>query len=254
MLMVTEDDSRLQRWERRAELPLAIFAVVFLAAYSIRVLAETQGRTDTVITAILWITYAAFVVDYGVRLIVATDRGRWFVRHILDLLVVALPLLRPLRLLRVVVLVAALQKAIGGAIRGRIIVYTVSATVLLIYVASLAILEEERYEPDSQIANFGDALWWSLTTITTVGYGNQEPVTTVGRLIAAVLMIGGITLVGLVTATLASWIVERVTEEDETAQAATSAQIHAFRVETAEQLESLKAEIRQLKDAMNRAD
>lgn len=250
--MVTEDSSRLLRWEQRAEWPLAIIAVVFLVAYSIRVLAETQGKADTVVTAILWITYAAFVVDYVVRLILATDRGRWFVRHIFDLLIVALPLLRPLRLLRVVVLVVALQKAIGGAIRGRIIVYTVSATVLLIYVASLGILEEERYEPESSIANFGDALWWSLTTITTVGYGNQEPVTTVGRLIAAVLMIGGISLIGLVTATLASWIVERVAEEDESAQAATSAQIEAFQSETAQQLESLKADIAQLKNALNR--
>ena len=190
--MLNEDDTRLQRWERRLEWPLAIFAVIFLAAYSIRVLAETQGRLDTVISVILWITYAAFAVDYVVRLVLATDRGHWFVRHIPELLIIALPMLRPLRLLRVVVLVVALQKAIGGAIRGRIIVYTVSTTVLLIYVASLAILEEERYVPESSIANFGDALWWSATTITTVGYGEQEPVTTSGRLIAVVLMIGAL--------------------------------------------------------------
>lgn len=251
-LMVNEDDSRLHRWEGRLEWPLAIVAIIFLAAYSIRVLAETQGRLDTAITAILWITYAAFALDYVVRLILATDRGHWFVRHIPELLIIALPMLRPLRLLRVVVLVVALQKAIGGAIRGRIIVYTVSTTVLLIYVASLAILEEERYVPESSIANFGDALWWSLTTITTVGYGNQEPVTTVGRLIAAVLMIGGISLIGLVTATLASWIVDRVAEEDETAQAATTAQIDAFRSETAEQFASLQAEIHQMRTALNR--
>jgi voltage-gated potassium channel len=250
--MVNEGESRLQRWERHMEWPLATVAVVFLAAYSIRVLAETQGTVDTVLTAIMWITYAAFVIDYVVRLILASDRGRWFLRHILDLLIVALPLLRPLRLLRVVVLVVALQKAIGGAFRGRIVVYTVSATVLLIYVASLAILEEERYVPESSIANFGDAVWWSLTTITTVGYGNQEPVTTVGRLIAAVLMIGGISLVGLVTATLASWIVERVAEEDTAAQVATSAQIDAFRSDTAQQLAALQAEIAQLKNALRR--
>lgn len=250
-LMLNEDDSRLQRWERQAEWPLAILAVTFLAAYSIRVLAETQGRLDTAITVILWITYAAFAVDYVVRLSLATDRGRWFVRHIPELLIIALPMLRPLRLLRVIVLVAALQKAIGGAIRGRIIVYTVSTTVLLIYVASLAILEEERYMPESSIANFGDALWWSLTTITTVGYGNQEPVTTVGRLIAAVLMIGGISLIGLVTATLASWIVDRVAEDDETAQAATTAHIDVLRAETAAQFASLQAEIQQLRRALD---
>lgn len=77
---------------------------------------------------------------------VVHNRTRWFIRHLLDLAVVALPLLRPLRLLRLVVLVAALQKAIGGAIRGRVIVYTACSVVLLVYVASLAILDTERYE------------------------------------------------------------------------------------------------------------
>ena len=252
--MVNDDSSRLQRWERHVEWPLAIVALIFLAAYSLQVLAEPQGTADTALIVIMWTTYAAFLVDYLVRLTLATDRSHWFIRHIPDLLIILLPMLRPLRLLRVIVLVVALQRAIGGAIRGRIVVYTVSATVLLIYVASLAILEEERYVPESSIANFGDALWWSLTTITTVGYGNQEPVTTVGRLIAAVLMIGGISLIGLVTATLASWIVERVAEEDETAQAATAAQIEAFRSDTAQQLAALKADIQQLKDAVHRQE
>lgn len=252
MRMVKEGGSRLQRWEQRVEWPLATVALIFLAAYSIRVLAETQSTADTVLSAIMWITYAAFLVDYVVRLLLATDRGRWFVRHIPDLLIIVLPMLRPLRLLRVIVLVVALQKAIGGAIRGRIVVYTVGATVLLIYVASLAMLEEERYVPESSITNFGDALWWSFTTITTVGYGDQEPVTTLGRLIAVVLMIGGISLIGLVTATLASWIVERVAEEDATKQAATAAHIDAFRSGTEQQLAALQADIAHLKSALNR--
>jgi voltage-gated potassium channel len=250
--MTYEDSSRLERWERRSEWPLATIALIFLAAYSFDVLAEPKGKVDHVVDAILSITYAVFVIDYAVRLALATNRGRWFFRHILDLLIVALPLLRPLRLLRVVVLVVALQRAMGGAFRGRVIVYTVSATLLLIYVASLAILEEERYVPESSITNFGDALWWSATTITTVGYGEQEPMTTSGRLIAVVLMVGGISLIGLVTATLASWIVERVAEEDEASQAATTAQINAFRSNTDEQLASLHAEIQQLKDGLNR--
>lgn len=241
------DESRLQRWEQRVEWPLAIIALIFLAAYSIRVLAETQGRLDGALIAIMWITYGAFIVDYVIRLFLATDRGTWFLRHIPDLLIIALPLLRPLRLLRAFVLVVALQRAIGAAVRGRVTIYTVSATVLLLYVASLAMLEEERYVPESSITNFGDALWWSFTTITTVGYGDQEPVTTVGRLIAVALMIGGIGLIGIVTATLASWIVQRVAEEDAEAQAATTAQINAFHSDTDQQLASLQAEIAELK-------
>ena len=82
---------------------------------------------------------------------------------------------RPLRLLRLLVLLAALQKAIGGAIRGRVAIYTASGAVLLIYAASLAILESERGLPGAKITNFGDAVWWSITTVTTVGYGDPGP-------------------------------------------------------------------------------
>jgi voltage-gated potassium channel len=241
---------RLERWQSRTEWPLATVAVIFLAAYSVRVLAQPQGRVETALQLIIWITWAVFLVDYTARLCLATSRGRWFVRHLLDLAVVALPLLRPLRLLRLVVLVAALQKAIGGAIRGRVIVYTACSVVLLVYVASLAILDAERYEPDSKITTFGDALWWSVTTITTVGYGDLSPVTGVGRVIAVTLMIGGISLVGVVTATLASWIVQRVAEEDTAMQAATAAQIDALRTDLEHQVATLGTELQRLTEAV----
>nr|WP_319452490.1 MULTISPECIES: ion channel [unclassified Mycobacterium] len=242
----TDAKLRLERWQSRTEWPLAIVAVIFLGAYSVRVLAQPQGRVETGLQLVIWITWAVFLVDYIARLCFATDRGRWFVRHLLDLAVVALPLLRPLRLLRLVVLVAALQKAIGGAIRGRVVVYTASSVVLLVYVASLAILDAERYEPDSKITTFGDAVWWSITTITTVGYGDLSPVTGTGRVIAVALMIGGISLVGVVTATLASWIVQRVAEEDTAQQAATAAQIDALRTDLHSQVQTLSGEIRRL--------
>src|SRR5690242_17879710 len=58
------DDSRLRRWEHRVEWPLALVALTFLAAYSVRVLAETQGAADAVVSTLLWVTYAAFAVDY----------------------------------------------------------------------------------------------------------------------------------------------------------------------------------------------
>ena len=198
---------------------------------------------------VIWITWGLFFVDYFVRLYLAEDRRRWFLRHLLDLAVVALPLLRPLRLLRLVVLITALQKAIGGAIRGRVVIYTVCSVVLLVYVASLAILETERYVPGSKITTFGDAVWWSITTVTTVGYGDLSPVTGTGRVIAVALMIGGISLVGVVTATLASWIVQRVAEEDTAKQAATSAQIDALRADFDQRVDTLHADLQRLTDA-----
>ncbi len=74
-------------------------------------------------------------------------------------------------------------------------------------------------------------MWWSITTITTVGYGDIYPVTGAGRFVAVALMVGGVSLLGVVTATLASWIVQRVAEEDTAGAAATAAQIDELRDE-----------------------
>ena len=135
----------------------------------------------------------------------------------------------------------ALQKAVGDAIRGRVVLYTVSGVVLLIYVTSLAVLEAERPSPDSHIKTFGEAVWWAITTVTTVGYGDYYPVTPTGRVVAVLLMLGGIGLLATVTATLASWIVQRVAEADTTSHAATAGQIAELR----SHIELLTEEVRQ---------
>jgi voltage-gated potassium channel len=103
--------------------------------------------------------------------------------------------------------------------------------VAIVYAASLAILDVEGTHPESKIHTLGDALWWATTTVTTVGYGDLSPVTPMGKLVAVALMIGGIALVGSVTATLASWIVRRVAQEDAAEEVATRAQIEELREE-----------------------
>ncbi|WP_370332634.1 potassium channel family protein [Mycolicibacterium hippocampi] len=222
---------RLERWESRSEWVLAAVAVVFLAVYSIQVLTTPDRGVTNLLNGVLSLLYLVFVVDYVARLTLAPQRVRWFFRHLLDLAIVVLPFLRPRRLLRLVVLVKVLHRAGGDAIRGRVAAYTAGSAVLLVYVASLAMLETERNAPDSTITNFGTAVWWSITTVTTVGYGDTYPVTGAGRVIAVLLMIGGISLIGVITATVASWIVERVSEEDTASRAATAAQIDDLRDE-----------------------
>jgi voltage-gated potassium channel len=226
-----DSETRLQRWERRAEWPLAVAAVVFLVLFSRQVLVQPHGREAHIVWAINWAIWGLFFLDYFVRLYLATNRWHWFLRHLLDFAIVTLPLLRPLRLLRLLVLIEVLQKAVGDAFRGRIVVYTLSGVVLLIYTASLAVFEKERFLPGATINSFGKALWWSVTTVTTVGYGDVYPVTNTGRVIAVLLMVGGISLVGVVTASLASWIIQRVAEQDALHQAVTVAHIEELRGE-----------------------
>jgi voltage-gated potassium channel len=223
----------LERWERRAEWPLAGVAVVFLVVYSVQVLAQPRGVTKSTLEWFMYVLYFTFAVDYVARLILADQRKRWFFRHLLDLAIILIPLLRPLRTLRLVVLVGAVQKAFSDVNRGRLVIYSAFTAVLLIYVGSLAELDVERSGP-GPIKNFGDAVWWSVTTITTVGYGDFVPVTFLGRLIAVLLMIGGISLIGVITASVATWIIQRVAEQDAAKQAATAAQINDLRSDIAQ--------------------
>lgn len=64
----------------------------------------------------------------------------------------------------------------------------------------------------ANITSFGDAVWWTCVTISSVGYGDYYPVTGLGRLTAIGLMVAGIALLGSVTATIASWFVERIVQ------------------------------------------
>lgn len=84
------------------------------------------------------------------------------------------------------------------------------ATVLLVVTMSAGswlVVLAERHEPDATITSYPRALWWSVETATTVGYGDLFPVTLWGRLVAAVVMGVGITTYGMVTAALATWFV-----------------------------------------------
>jgi len=223
--------TRLEQFERRTEWFMATVALVFLALYSVHVLARPTGAASNLVRWAMIATYFVFVFDYLVRLYLADPRGGWFLRHLFDLAIIVLPFLRPLRLLSLAVVVKVLQRAVGHTIRGKVIAYTACGVVVIVYAASLAILDLERDLPGSKIASLGDALWWAATTVTTVGYGDVTPVSSNGRIVAAALMVAGVSVVGVVTATLASWIVQRVAEEDNATEAVTAAHIAELRDE-----------------------
>jgi voltage-gated potassium channel len=231
---------RLTRWERATEWPLTAIALVFLAAYAIPIaLPDLPAWVLDTCELVAWATWALFALDYGVRLALAPARWSYAKTHLLDLAVVALPLLRPLRLVRLLALVSILNRTATKELRGRVITYTAGSAILLVGLGALAITDAERGQPGANIANLGDGLWWALTTITTVGYGDHYPVTVTGRIVATALMVGGIAILGVVTATIASWLVERVAEVTETEESATRAQVDRL----AEEVAALRAEL-----------
>jgi voltage-gated potassium channel len=209
----------VRRWERASEWPLMIAAVIFLVAYAVPILdTDLPSWLLGLCRSLSWITWGIFAVDIIARLILADERLRYLVRHWYDVLVLALPLLRPLRLLRLIPLLSVLNRRATMRLRGRVGIYVAGGASLLAFCAALAVLDAERSSPDANISDFGDAIWWAVTTMTTVGYGDHYPVTAAGRLVAFGLMIGGIALLGTVTATLASWLVETVAAEKKQAE------------------------------------
>ncbi|KQV77071.1 hypothetical protein ASC61_06475 [Aeromicrobium sp. Root344] len=209
-----------------------LLALVFLAAYAIPILQpDASESVRTACRTTVWVTWALLAVEVAARFVLADNKRTFFRQHWLDLAAVVLPVLRPLRLLRLVLLVSFLQRHVGHSLIGRVGVYVGGAISLTSFVASLAVLEAERAHPEGNIRTYGDSIWWVMTTLSTVGYGDHYPVTTEGRCIAVALMVVGVALLGVVTASLATWLIEQVREIEEESDALQRQDILALRDE-----------------------
>lgn len=209
------DSARLERYEARTAAPLTALAVAFLIVYSAPVIwpSEPDALTSTLglINVGLWVV---FIADLLVRAVLSGRPAAYIVRHPIDVLLVALPMLRPLRVLRVFTALQVLVRQGGRVSIGRTLAGAAIATLLLMFIAAVAMLDAERGQPGAVIDTFGDALWWAGVTVTTVGYGDVYPVTPVGRMVGFSMMLVGISMIGVVTASIAAWFVGRVEEAE----------------------------------------
>ena len=217
--------SALERFENAVELPLLVLALAMVPLLVLPLVLDLPSGVETTFVALDWFIWAAFAFEYVVRLTLVERKWRFIRRQWPDLLIIALPFLRPLRivrsaralrLLRLGRLVSALSKA--GQQGQRLLVrhklhYAVLVTmVVVVGAAALGLAAEEG--SGGSIDSFGDALWWAVTTVTTVGYGDMFPVTPAGRGIGAFLMVAGIALFGVLTANVAAFFVEEQQNAD----------------------------------------
>lgn len=205
-----DDDSRLNRWERRTDLPLGMASLVFLGSYAVHVLEPNlPAAVHAVLLSLTYATWAMFAVDYAVRWRLSREGPGFVRRHWLDTVVLVLPLLRPVRVVRTY---EAMQRRHGEprmGLHARVASYSALSISLLGFAGALAVYQAERSAPQATIRTFGDSLWWTCETLSTVGYGDFVPVTPTGRVIAVGLMACGLALLGTVTGSFSSFLLQR---------------------------------------------
>ncbi len=210
-------DARLRKWEERTEPYLLAASVLFVVSYAVRVLNPGLSPGWQVFWGLVTVvTWGTFIVEYVTRLLLSEHRRRFVRTRWLDLIVIVLPLLRPLRLIEAHDRMQRRRDHPRLALETRVMTYAGLTSLLLGFAASLSVYHDERLAPHSTIKTFGDSVWWACSTLTTTGYGDATPVTPRGRLVGVGLMFVGVALVGAVVGSFSSWLVRRFRVEGET--------------------------------------
>ena len=195
---------------------LSVYVLVVLMVETLVVLPTEMSR---LLSAVDLAVCVAFALDFVVQLRAARPKWGYLKWGWIDLLssVPSLPFLRIARLARLVRILRLLRGARSTRVivthlfanrsRGTFATVALITSVLIVF-SSIAVLNLET-GPESTIRTAEDALWWSLATVTTVGYGDACPKTAAGRAIGAFLMVAGVALFGTFTATVASLFVQQ---------------------------------------------
>jgi voltage-gated potassium channel len=243
-------DERSERIAQRLELPMLVAAVLVIP---LLILEESNvGEPwDTVATVLDWGTWLAFLAEAVIMLAVVPDRRRWLREHPVEVVVVVLTppflpsSLAAARILRLLRLVRVMRLAV--AVRRLFTVDGVRYAALLAFVTVLAggtAFASVEKEPTAW-----DGIWWAVTTMATVGYGDIYPQTDLGRVIAMAVMVVGIGFGSLLVGTIAERFIAADTraEADEVAR-----EIQASEADLVREIQSLGERLSRIEEALER--
>ena len=201
----------LDRVERITEAPLLILAALMIPLLVGSFLWDLTERQETTFLALDIFIWSVFAADLMVKTAISPRRLSYLKAHWIDVVIVVVPFVRPLRLVRLFVYGS---RAFVGVQRMMRIDYLLVYGVFLVMVSATVVTTVETGE-NAQITSFPDALWWTVVTVTTVGYGDIVPVSEAGRAMAYILVLGGVGLFGALTANFAALLVKEQPSTDQ---------------------------------------
>lgn len=204
------EPTRVRRWEVATAWPLFVFSIAFFVASVWLFAAEDlSSGLRGLLSLTVALTWAAFIADFIIRAILSKGTTRFVARHWFEVLSLVVPYLRPFLIIAFLWRLPIFTKT-ANALRARYVASVAIFALLFVYTAATAVWVVERKAPGATIVDLGDAIWWGFTTITTVGYGDFVPITPWGRFFAVLLMVGGIFVIGVVSATILSVLTDQL--------------------------------------------
>ena len=220
--------SKRHSFKAKVDRLIFVLSVYVLLQLAVESLVDFPDRIERLLSIIDFVVCLVFLVDWSVSFWVADRKLHFFLLRLPDLLgsIPLVRVLRPLRILRVARLARAFRLLralrtsgplfrylLSNPRRSALFVYRALTTLIYVY-CSFAFYEFESPTNES-VATVGDAFWMAFTTLTTVRYGDIYPVTTAGRLVAAVLVVVGLGLFSLATAEIASVLMKALPQTKE---------------------------------------
>jgi voltage-gated potassium channel len=255
-----ESDLRKERQELLArvedwlEVPMIALGFVWL----LLLILELTGTLPPLLERLSVFIWIAFLLDFGVRFVIAPAKARYLRSNWLTLIALILPALRVLRIVRVARILQATRaarglrlvrvitslnrgmRALGASMSRRGFGYALSLTAVVTFTGAAGMY---AFENEAGLQTYGSALWWTAMLMTTLG-SEYWPKTPEGRLLCVLLALYAFAVFGYVTAFLASFFIGRDAENTE-AEIAGANDMRQLQAE----IEGLRQEIRQLRNS-----
>jgi len=240
----------VDRVEDVTKYPMTVLGLAWLVIAIVILTTDVDHTASAALVGTLFALWSVLLLEYLVRLVVTPDRRSYLRRRWAEPATVVLPALQGWHLIgieKVSLLLHEGELRLEFILRHHSLFRVLIAAVVTLFTGAWLVLLFEDHAKGANIHSYPDALWWAVVTVTTVGYGDRFPVSAGGRIVAAVLMLLGIGLIGVLTATVASVFVKEHTD-------ANQAQIRKGHADLGRQLAVLGARLADVERRLGASD